>query len=172
MLSGILKLKKYNKMRLFVILTMILFCGTAKAQKSALSNLCPPGTVPHYYWAVDVINFHKPKTDCKSKFGFCFRATQGMECVPSQNWQQYKLGISNGIVTAWSIVQNNQLELHIPLALKDTDGFRLEDMTEFTIDDDTIKLADSNGNVVTSLKGGTYPVKIIEGQYVIQIPLK
>jgi hypothetical protein len=42
--------------------------------------LCPPGQCPHYSYQLDVVNFHKPRTDCTKKFGFCVQGHWSFTC--------------------------------------------------------------------------------------------
>ncbi len=158
--------------KLFVFI-FIAFSSVTFAQKSPASTLCPPGTVPHFIVTFDVFNFHKPRTDCKSKFGLCIKGGQAQTvCVPAQNWQQYKIGLSNGKVAVLGLIQEGQLELHIPVALKDQEGFKGEVMTEFTLDADALTILDSNGKTYAALKTGTYAVKVSGEHYIIVIPFE
>ncbi|MFM2337815.1 MAG: hypothetical protein RL115_1008 [Bacteroidota bacterium] len=131
--------------------------------------LCPPGQCPHYSYQLDVVNFHKPRTDCTKKFGFCVQGHWSFTCEPCTQWD-YNTSFSNSIATGWAKIENNKIELHIPISISQSPTFIGEDMSIFYVDEDYIKLY-KNGNQFGTMKAGEYSVQQINSDYVILIDI-
>jgi hypothetical protein len=132
---------------------------------------CPPGQCSNgVTWTIDQFNFHKPRTDCQSKFGLCIRGHLGPHCVPCFGGAPYK-GINNGKVSGWYNINGSKLELHIPSAIQDADGFRGEDLTIFEVDDNAVTIFKADKTVFGYLKGGKYTVKKVNDELIVLLDL-
>jgi hypothetical protein len=145
---------------------LLLFVFTsfnAKAQTS-----CPPGYSAVVSYSFDQFNFHKPRTDCKKGFGLCIRGHWEKKCKPNNSF--YARIIDNQ-VEFWAEIKNNKLELHLPVELKQQEGFIGEDMTVFFVEDDTFEIKNEEGEVIAKLKEGEYAVEENETDLIIKIDL-
>jgi hypothetical protein len=167
------------------IMFLVVVCatfGTAKSQSSKV-HPCPPGQcIVNVAYVLDVLNFHKPRTDCKSQFGFCIKGHMEYDCVDAGtspaatncNWEsRYSTGlrVAGTKVYAGFIVVNDVLELHIPRALAATAEFANEDMSLFHVDDNAIAIQSRAGMVLGYLKGGAYIVTSSANDFIVKIPV-
>lgn len=162
-------MKKTSKFIMLTLCSVFFYLSDLNAQGNRIepcpSGFCSAGVT----FVIDQFNFHKPKTDCKSRFGICIRGHWEANCVPC--WSNYRTGLENGKVTGWFIIKENKIELHLPLALGQTIEFINEDMTVFYLDDNMLEILNTDGSVNAKLKGGEYPVTIVDNDYVILIDL-
>jgi hypothetical protein len=114
---------------------------------------CPPGYHPHLSYSFDEFHFHRPKKGCKSGFWFCtIGGSWEVSCVSDH----YRLPASINGTTAYVWAQelkNGQLEIHFPLALKNTEGYTKEDLATFNVDEE-YEIYEG-----ITLKTGDYPVQ-------------
>jgi hypothetical protein len=147
----------------FLLLLMLLIGFTfIHAQKS-----CPPGQiVVGVVYQIETLNFHKPRTDCKSGFGFCLRGDAHVHCT-SINFP-HQTSLRDGKATIWYQIKDNQFELHLPIALKDEEDFINEDLNSFTIDSNSISIVADDGESMM-LRAGDYKVERTETDFIILI---
>lgn len=108
---------------------------------------CPEGTHAVLTYEFDEFRFHRPRRDCESGFWFC---TVGghweVNCVPNSPFAS----INGTTAYVWAQeLENGQIEIHFPLALKDTEGYSAEDLATFNVDEEyeiyegiTLKIGD------------------------------
>jgi hypothetical protein len=133
---------------------------------------CPPGMCMHWEASIKVLNFHKPRTDCKFGFGFCLKFGGGTgSCVPCGNFKNSSIcKIQNGEATCYVEIKNNKLELHLPAGIKDEASFTKEDMSTFTVEKGTFTVS-ANGKEKTN-KEGSYPVVLSGTEYIVLIDIE
>jgi hypothetical protein len=144
----------------------------AQTEKPILSTIeqpgdCPFGMCQMAYLSVDVLNFHKPRTECLEKFGFCIRLSVGVTCVNCFG----KSSIDGSHVNVYAGIEGNSIVLHIPSELKFQKGYENVDFKSFEIDDDSIEVSFENGAKHHAI-GGSYDVEEINNEFVVHIPLK
>ena len=155
-------------MPLFVFLCVV--SSSRICAQAGRIDPCPPGYCSiGASLIIEQFNFHKPRTDCESRFGICLRGHFQANCAPC--WSNGQTGYKDGKVTGWFKISKNKLELHLPLALGQSKGFINEDMSLFYLDDDTITVLNADGSTNSKLKGGVYTVAISGNDYVILIDL-
>ena len=128
---------------------------------------CPPGTCPTFYINLEVLNFHKPKTDCTTGFGFCVRIASGITCERCLG----KSTIENGIINVYGKLNEHNIELHIPQEIQNEKGFEDADFKTFDIEDNNFSLLQADGKPIL-VPGGSYPVTQIDNEFVVEIPIK
>jgi hypothetical protein len=128
---------------------------------------CPPGQiVTGVTYEILSFNFHKPRTDCKSGFGICVRGEWRVHCT--SNFPPGQTHLSDGKATIWYQIKDNQLELHLPVALTDEEGFINEDLNSFTIDSNSMSIVTDDGES-KMLRAGDYKVERTETDFIILI---
>ncbi|NOT51023.1 MAG: hypothetical protein HOP10_07075 [Chitinophagaceae bacterium] len=149
-----------------------------KTAPPEISHPCPLGMcVSSAMFHIDLFNFHKPRTECKSGFGFCVKGHWEYSCgfypncVGTINTGK-AAKIENGKAFCWFNIVDGKLELHIPLELEKLEEYQDVDFSVFTIDTDMIFLKNDQGKVVAKAKEGDYPVKKTEEEFVIIIDLE
>src|SRR5512138_1831072 len=160
--------------KLSIIVSSFIFVAICSSNRSLAQagriDPCPPGYCSNgITFTVEQFNFHKPRTDCQSRFGICLKGQWSAHCVPC--WSNGKTSYENGKVTGWFKISGGKVELHLPLALGQAKEFMSEDMSVFYIDDDTITILNEDGSKNGQLKGGEYTVTIIGDDYVVQIDI-
>jgi len=128
---------------------------------------CPPGTCSAFYINVEIFNFHKRRTGCEEGFGFCGRISVGISCEPCMG----KSVIENGKISVFGKLKDQTVELHFTQDIQLEKGFEKTDFSDFGIEDNMLSLMSSDGKTI-SVPGGNYPVKIIDNEYVVEIPIK
>jgi hypothetical protein len=161
-----------KKIMLFFVITLISLSGIAQTPSYPIDQTCPPGYCAHITWEIETLNFHKPRTGCKTGFGFCLKVGHGtVECLPCNVYKAATAPISNNKVTIFGKVVNNKLELHIPLALGNDSGFSTQDLSTFSIESGEQNIY--KGSVfVGKMKGGEYPVKKTDLEYIVLIDIE
>jgi len=160
-------------MRNLFIVTMILFSNMLMAQRSTTLNFpqtgpvdCPYGYTPTLHVVLQFINFHKPRTNCTSGFGLCFKHSAYVSCDP--NWR--KSSLSGTTVDAVGKINKEVIELHIPLALKYQKGFEKTDFSTFELEDKSFSIKTETG-IIRYVKAGVYPVSVVDDEFVVNLPL-
>jgi hypothetical protein len=126
---------------------------------------CPPGYHPSYTYEIDVFNFHKPRTGCKSGFGLCIKGHWETGCVPNRPYSYFST-IKEGVASVWAQeLENGKLEIHFPLALKDTEGYSAEDLAIFNMDEEYEIYKG------ITLKPGDYPVQETDVELVVIVDI-
>ena len=128
---------------------------------------CPPGTCPTFYINLEVFNFHKPKTNCTSGFGLCIRFASGVICERCLG----KSTIENGKINVYGKLNEQNIELYFPQEIQHEKGFENADFNNFEIEDNMLSLMSAEGKTIL-IPGGNYPVKQIENEFVVEIPIK
>ncbi|MCX6293602.1 MAG: hypothetical protein NT127_04825 [Sphingobacteriales bacterium] len=128
---------------------------------------CPPGTCPTFYVNLEIFNFHKPKTDCTSGFGLCIRLASGVTCERCLG----KSSLENGKLSVFGKLNEQTVELHFPQEIQNEKGFEDADFKTFEIEDNTFSLIQPDGKILL-IPGGTYPVKQIDNEYVVEMPIQ
>lgn len=98
---------------------------------------CPEGTHAVLAYDFDEFRFHRPKYDCERGFWFCTVNGSGwyIDCVPNKPVAY----IRNGTAFVWvEELDNNQVEFHFPLDLKNDPNYSREDLATFNVDDEYI----------------------------------
>lgn len=161
-------------MKKLLFILMVCFANSVFAQSVKISPDviggdipdCPVGTCPMATISIDVFNFHKPRTNCTSGFGFCLRLSCGITCVNCY----FKGSVAGDKVTAYAKMTSTVAELHVPVGLKTAKGFEKTDMSTFEVEDKSLSFKTSTG-IEKLVKGGTYPVTVVGDEYVIKLNL-
>ncbi len=114
-----------------------------------------------------MFNFHKPRTGCTTGFGLCVRFSTSITC----EFCLRKNSITNGMVISSAYLNEDEVELHLPLALQKEKEFTDTDMTSFEVEDDSWTITDEMGKL-HNIKGGVYPVKVVDEDMVVMLPLR
>ena len=130
-------------------------------------NDCPPNTCSAFYINVEIFNFHKRRTGCEEGFGFCGRISVGISCEPCMG----KSIIENGKISVFGKLNNQSVELHFTQEIQNEKGFENVDFNDFEIEDNMLSLMSGDGKSI-SVPGGNYPVKKIDNEFVVEIPIK
>ena len=130
---------------------------------------CPMGCNSVVNFTVTTLNFHKPRTGCESGFGFCIKAVWTQRC----DCDIFKpiTSITNDKVNCIARVEQRQLYLYIPRALKKLDAYKNEETGLFTVEEG-IRLSDANGKEFASLVAGEYRTRLEGENFLVIIPLK
>ena len=128
---------------------------------------CPPGTCSAFYINIEIFNFHKRRTGCEEGFGFCGRISVGISCEACMG----KSVIENGKISVFGKLKDQTVELHFTQDIQLEKGFEKTNFTDFEIEDNMLSLMSSEVKTI-SVPGGNYPVKIIDNEYVVEIPIK
>ena len=128
---------------------------------------CPPGTCSAFYFNVEIFNFHKRRTFCEEGFGFCGRVSAGISCETCMG----KSVIENGKIVVFGKLNNQTIELHFTQDIQQEKGFENTDFTDFEIEDNMLSLMSADGKTIL-IPGGNYPVKKIDNEYVVELPIK
>jgi hypothetical protein len=169
------KMKKLLLILIAVVVSQISFGQGDEKNAPATEgpSPCPPGLCLHWEVSVAVINFHKPRTNCKSGFGLCIRLGGGISasCILCLNLKSASVcKMQKGIATCYGEIKNNKLKLHIPAGIKEEAGFTKEDMSTFTVEKGSISfLADGKEKVS---KEGSYPVTLSGAEYIVSIDIE
>ncbi|MCP9753029.1 hypothetical protein EGI32_18920 [Ferruginibacter sp. HRS2-29] len=164
-------------MKKIILIVMIIAgaqAGFGQVNKNAPGSegvpSCPPGFCAYWQYIFETFNFHRPRTDCKTGFGLCIKGRQESGCRPCASKTPVGTKIENGKATCIAEVKNGKLELRIPAGIKTSASLDASDMSDFTLDKGVL-----NGIVDGKFKTnreGTYPVKLIENEYVVLIDLE
>ena len=130
-------------------------------------NDCPPNTCSAFYINVEIFNFHKRRTGCEEGFGFCGRIHVGISCLQCMS----KSVIEHGNISVFGKLNNQTIELHFTDAIQHEKGFENTDFTDFEIEDNMLSLISPEGKTIL-VPGGNYPVKKIDNEFVVEIPIK
>jgi len=131
------------------------------------SENCPPGTCSAFYINIEIFNFHKRRTGCEEGFGFCGRISVGISCEPCMG----KSVVENGKIAVFGKLNNQTIELHFTQDIQHEKGFEKTDFADFEIEDNMLSLMSAEGKTI-AVPGGNYPVKKIDNEYVVEIPIK
>jgi len=152
--------------KLFLI--VLLFQGFAG--NSQVGNICPCGA--NIFFTVEKINFHRPRTDCQSGFGICLKISPiYFSCMPCGQNTEFTPAEQKGMVNFSVSVECGKAEIHLPLTLGADEEFKEEKMDVFEIEDETLQLSSEKNEQVFWVKGGTYPVYVKNGEYVIPVEI-
>lgn len=180
--NGILKKVMKNLKALFIFSLFFIFsCNNressdkenlpsvninSESTSARLSEGCPEGTHAVWSYSFDEFHFHRPKYNCDRGFWFCTKGGSGwtVECVPNGSTAPVST-ISEGKARVWAKEVDGKIELHFPLALKDTEGYTPEDLATFNVDEE---YEIYNG---ITLKTGDYPVQQTENELVVLVDL-
>jgi hypothetical protein len=136
--------------------------SSGNATAKALPDDCPPGQHPALTYDFDEFRFHRPKYDCESGFWFCTKGGSGwqIKCVDNLPFSY----ISGTTAHLWARqLDNGQMEMHFPLALRETEGYTAEDLATFNVDEEWEIYPG------VTLKPGDYPVKEVEKELVVVV---
>jgi hypothetical protein len=139
----------------------------AVSDEAGLGFPCPNNYLTTIVFTLDKLNFHKPRTNCMSGFGFCLKFSFSLTCteiVP-------KTSVSSNAVNAWIKLTSTNAELHVPLAIRNYSDFQSEKLSSFEVESNTISFVNAAG-VKKWVKGGIYPVAKTSVDYVINLPLQ
>ena len=141
--------------------------GNAQVSEKTLSEegKCPEGYCAGFFIEIENFNFHKPRTECKSGFGFCLRISAGATCVPCIS----KLSSNEKSSVIAGYLSREILTLHLPKDLREKENET--DFTSFEIEDKFFEIKYPDGNIVY-LKGGTYRVAEENDELLIRIPVE
>ena len=149
----------------------LLFVSMAFGQAKA-PIACPPGLCPFFNWTLTTFNFHKPRTDCKTGFGLCIRGGINSGCGACNTYRDGDdaTRISDGTVYGWGQINNNKIELHIPIEIKA--DLNLSDSETSTFSLDRGALTFTTNNKTYTNKQGVFPVEIRENDLVVLIDME
>lgn len=158
-------------MKKLLVIALMCYASTASAQKANKSLpvegiVCPEGSYLGYTFQLDIFNFHKPRTNCTSGFGFCFRMMVGVKCIKFEP----KPLLSSGKVIGYARLSKSTAELHLPLEMKNDARFIGTNMAQFEIDSNTLSFV-NNAGVSKWVRGGIYPVAVMNNEYIIKLPI-
>lgn len=127
---------------------------------------CPVGTCSVSNIYLETFNFHKPRTDCTSGFGLCIRFGVSFSCMPCYA----KASVKGDMVSSWVKLSDKTAEWHLPAGLKESKGFQKTDMSTFEIEEKTLSFRSKEG-LEKWVKGGIYPVRIVENELLVTMDL-
>jgi hypothetical protein len=133
-------------------------------------GVCPPGCTVVVGYTVTFLNFHKPRTDCKSGFGLCIKGYISNHCIcfPFKPVTSIEAGNVKGV----GKIENGKFYLYIPYALKELDEYKNENTNLFTLGEENSELVTADGKILARLVPGDYETKVEDGNFVIRIDLK
>ncbi len=158
-------------MKRLLFIALMCYASSVNAQQARLAVpdnelTCPEGYIFGYTFQLDIFNFHKPRTGCTSGFGLCFRLAVGVKCIQFEQ----KALLSSGKVSGYARLAKSTAELHLPLEMKNDTRFSSTNMTQFEIDPNTLSFV-NNAGLAKWVKGGVYPVTIMNNEYIIKLPI-
>lgn len=129
----------------------------------ALPEDCPTGTHAVLQYNFDEFHFHRPRRSCQSGFWFCtVGGSWEVNCVANTNSLLATINGNSAFVWAKEL-ESNQIEIHFPIALKDTESYSAEDLAVFNVDEE---YEIYNG---ITLKEGEYSVVETENELVVVV---
>jgi len=128
---------------------------------------CPPGNCSFFYIDIEIQNFHTKKSGCEEGFGFCGHIDLGFICQPCIG----KSVVENGKISVYGKKHDQTIELHFTQEIQHEKGFENADFSYFEIEDNMLSLMSGDGKTI-SLPGGNYPVKKVDNEFVVEIPIK
>src|ERR1051325_3964834 len=137
-------------MKKFAFFLPVFFClfQVAIGQAKGIPEDSPIGPCPVGQCSVgasiifDQFNFHKPRTGCTSGFGLCIKIH--VEPICSSCPMGYptpgnmRTAVSGKSVTGWCVINGNKMELHLPSAIQQSDGYSRTDFSTFEVEDRSI----------------------------------
>lgn len=157
-------------MKKLIVLILMISVKTSFAQPEQ-NFYCPCGAMLSFYFSK--INFHKPKTDCNSGFGFCMRVEKmTVGCMPCSGSGVMVPRMEGDGVNGYFLYDCGQMKLHLPRQLAEDEMFRNEKTDYFEIEDRAIRLSGDNAGKDVWVKGGSYPVEIIGEELVIPVDVE
>jgi len=159
--------------------SFLIAVSITNGQKKELpENPCPPGECSYGVSIVfDQFNFHKPRTGCTSGFGLCIKVHVEPICkpcplgYPTPDYNNMKTDISGEEVKAWWRIISGKLELHLPAALQNVDGYTQTDFSVFEIEDNSFIIDNPDKTIYASVKGGQYKVSRVDDDFVVLLDL-
>lgn len=159
-----------KKLILLYVVSGILFTELhSQEEKLApgdIGNPCPPPScVVRATLHIDFVNFHKPRTECKTGFGICVKThlqyTCGYppNCLPGSVNNRQMLKVENGKVSGYFMLLDGKAEMHLPLSIKSHPEFTSTDLSQFSIEPNTVVFRNEHGIDFARAKAGNYPVK-------------
>ena len=143
----------------------------AFSQKSTLtmpeSGDCPTGYCAGITIILETLNFHKPRTDCKSLFGFCLRIHAGASCIPC--YQKSTPDEKRMEITG--MLRENEVVLYIPNEINQLKEFNENDAETFELLERMLEIEYPDGSVKYA-RAGNYPVVLENNSYTIHIPVE
>lgn len=154
---------------LFVFLLMFLMKGSFA--QIAQNFYCPCGYQLSFLF--NKLNFHKPRTDCLSGFGFCARLGEiNVKCVPCNGSSGLDAPrMSGDDVEGYFKYDCGQMTLHLPKALAEDELFKGEDVSFFEVEEHSVCLSGEAAGRPVWVRGGVYPVDIQGEELVIAVDL-
>ena len=179
-------MKKNHLVQISFILLIVLGVGSCSKQKEKETKTansteeipsyvqpegrCPIGQHPVITFDIDQFNFHKPRTNCTSGFGLCIRGTWGYKCVDDRQ-TYYSAITADGVAHIWAqVLRGGLLELHFPIDLVNTPGYTLDDLSNFSVDDEWDMSPEPNNPLIMEV--GEYKTSFTEHEIIVIVPIK
>lgn len=128
---------------------------------------CPPGSCSFLYIDIEIHNFHTKRSGCEENFGFCGHLDLGFICQPCIG----KSVIDNGKIFVYGRKNDQSIELHFTQEIQHEKEFENANFSDFELEDNMLSFMNSEGKSVF-VPGGNYPVKKINNEFVVEIPIK
>jgi len=162
-------------MKHLIIILALLLSGYAKAQRTISSTFetpgnnagCPSGYCPSLHINLEIFNFHKPRTSCLAGFGVCCRLSSSVTCEPCF----HKSEVSERYATCYAFVRDESVELHIPAAIREMEGFEKSDFKSFEVESGTWEISE-DGKETKFIKGGEYEVNEKDDELIVVLPFE
>lgn len=159
-------------MKKLLFIPLIFFCSLAFAQHE--HNQLFQGCIRVIVEPLYTFNFHRPRYDCKSGFGVCFRyngiSTRIVACDKSGE-KSGQFAIENDKVYCSLYLENGEAVLHLPPELKQVSDFEGEDMSLFYVDDDQCIFADEKSDLSFRFLEGAYVVEELKDRLIVKIDI-
>lgn len=156
----------------YLILVFLLSTQISYAQNNKISldittdgPDCPPGLCPVAYINIEIFNFHKPRTGCKSGFGICLRLSAGVTC----EYCRWRTSMQNNQVMTYVTFEQQKIVWHLPAALQQ--AMAETDCSTFELEEDMLEFKNEEGKAIAA-KAGNYPVVKKDDELIITIDIK
>jgi hypothetical protein len=116
------------------------------------------------YVNLEIFNFHKPRTGCKSGFGLCIRFTTGITC----EYCRWRTSLQNGQVESVVVFEGKKAIWHLPASL--LQSLNEAEAATFELEEGMLSFTNDKG-AVFKVKGGNYPVVKNEEDLTIELTL-
>jgi len=179
-------MKKNHLVQISFVLLIVLAAGSCSKQtekEKKAANIteeipsyiqpvgrCPFGQHEVLTFDIETINFHKPRTNCTSGFGFCVKGTWDIICVNDR--QTYYSAITpDGIAHIWAqVLRGGLLEIHFPIELVNTPGYTIDDLSNFSVDEEWDINPEPNNPLIMEV--GQYKTSFTEHEIIVIVPIK
>jgi hypothetical protein len=116
------------------------------------------------------INFHKPRTDCKSGFGLCIRLGQlEIRAIPCDDESTSNDLSDGGAIRFYAEWDGSRVLFRFPEQLIQPDNLKPEDFGTFSITEDELPIMNGRSDEVVFLRAGDYPVERKSGELLVSV---